>query len=94
MFLDVNSPQELLSIKRQYTFGIGGRITRVQKCIDFFYYFTFINNEGKFGITRVHHALLSNRQPDRDGGYMIPFEKKMVTNNIPRSTKFKISDLE
>lgn len=69
LFLNYSSPKSILSIKRNYEFPIEGKITRVQKCIDYFYYFNYITDNNKYGIARIHHALMSNRQSKEDGKY-------------------------
>lgn len=44
LFLNASSPKTTLQIKRTYDLllPIGSRITRIQKCVDFFYYLTYL----------------------------------------------------
>ena len=94
LYLNSSTPKSLLNIKRQYQIPVLGRITRVQKCIDGFYYFDYISWEGKYGFARQHHALMSNRQRHPEGKEAGKFEKAMVIENIERNKKLKISPSE
>lgn len=59
----------MLSIKRKYDINVLGKVTGVQKCIDYFYYFTYVTEENRWGVARIHHALMSNRQALPDHSY-------------------------
>ena len=69
LFVNSSTPKTMLYIKRHYEFPITGRITRVQKCIDGFYYFDYISANGSYGMARQHHVLMSNRQTLPSGKY-------------------------
>jgi hypothetical protein len=67
---------------------------KIQKCIDYFYYINYITEDNRFGIARIHHVLMSNRQARADGNYAGAFEKMMVIPNIQRGDKIKVLPVE
>ena len=53
-----------------------------------------MTEDNRFGIARIHHALVSNRQALPDSNYAGAFEKMMVIQNIQRNDKIKVLPAE
>jgi hypothetical protein len=53
-----------------------------------------VTDDYKFGVARIHHVLMSNRQAKADQSYAGAFEKMMVIPNIQRNTKLSVTSSE